>query len=181
MLDKNSLFIGERLRLAPAMPEDAAIMARWSLDSEYLRMVDDDPARPMTPDDAGRGGSDFRLRTLAENRLIGFVALFSVTRFQTAMMAIGIGEMEYRGKGYGNEALRLLLSYGFREMNLYRIGLNVFEYNTAAIKAYERVGFVLEGTRRKSIRRDGERYDELQYGILYDEWAARYWNNQTNK
>src|SRR5262245_54223576 len=116
MLDKTSLFIGERLRLAPPMPEDASIIARWSLDSHYLRLVEDDPARPMTSDEAGRAGSEFRLRTLADNRLIGFAALFSVTRFQSAMMAIGIGEAEYRGKGYGGEALRLLLAYGFREM-----------------------------------------------------------------
>ena len=177
MIDKNSLFIGERLRLAPSMPEDAGIMARWTLDSHYLRLVEDDPARPLVPEDMARGG-DFRLRTLAENRLIGFAALFSVTRFQSAMMAIGIGEADYRGKGYGSEALRLLLAYGFREMNLHRIGLNVFAYNTAAIKSYERVGFVLEGKRRESIKRDGERFDELQYGILYEEWAERYWNNR---
>jgi RimJ/RimL family protein N-acetyltransferase len=174
MLDNTPLFIGERLRLAASLPEDASIMARWTQDSHYMRMLEDDPIRPLHAEEARGGTGDFRLRTLEENRLVGFVAIFNVTRHGTAMIAIGIGEPEYRGKGYGQEALRLILGYGFRELNLYRIGLNVFSYNDAAIRAYEKVGFVREGTRRSSILRDGERYDEHQYGILYPEWAARY-------
>ncbi|MCU0513170.1 MAG: GNAT family N-acetyltransferase [Anaerolineae bacterium] len=173
MLNPASLFTGAKLRLAAPMPEDGPIIARWSQDSHYLRLLDDDPARLLTQDEAGRG-SEFRLRTLAENRLIGFVAIFGQNRHQSAMIAIGIGDPEYRGQGYGSDALRLILAYGFRELNLHRIGLNVFAYNTTAIRAYERVGFVLEGRRRQSILRDGQRFDELQYGILYPEWAARY-------
>lgn len=178
-MNPTSLYIGERLRLAPAQSGDAETMSRWTEDSHYWRLLDDDPARILTPAEADRGpgATEFRLRTMADDRLIGFVALFNINyRHQSAMMAIGIGEQEYRGKGYGNEALRLLLAYGFRELNLYRIGLNVFSYNLDAIRAYERVGFVHEGTRRQSLLRDGIRYDELQYGILYPEWAARYWN-----
>lgn len=180
-MNPTSLYIGERLRLSAAQPGDAEIMARWTEDSHYWRLLEDDPARLLTPNEADRGPSanEFRLRTLAEDKLIGFVALFHINyRHQSAMMAIGIGEPEYRGKGYGNEALRLILNYAFRELNLHRLGLNVFAYNTAAIRAYERVGFLREGTRRQSILRDGKRYDEYQYGILYSEWAARYWNNE---
>lgn len=176
MLSTKSLFIGERVRLASPQSDDAHVMSRWSLDSHYQRLLEDDAIRPQTPDEVSRGGyNEFRLRTLDSDRLIGFTALFMITRHGSAMLAIGIGEPEYRGKGYGQEALRLVLGYGFRELNLHRIGLNVFAYNEAAIKAYERVGFVREGTRRSSILRDGVRYDEHQYGMLYSEWAARYW------
>lgn len=173
MLDSTSLYIGQRVRLAPPQAEDALIMAQWSLDSHYLRLLEDDPVRPQTPDDV-RGAGEFRLRTLSEDKLIGFAAIFNVTRHGSAMLAIGIGEAAYRGQGYGSDALRLLLGYAFRELNLYRIGLNVFSYNEAAIRAYEHVGFVREGVRRGSILRDGRRYDEYQYGILASEWQARY-------
>jgi RimJ/RimL family protein N-acetyltransferase len=176
MLSSKSLFIGERLRLAAPQSDDAVIMSRWSQDSHYQRLLEDDAIRPQAPDEVSRGGyNEFRLRTLDKDRLIGFTAIFMVTRHGSAMLAIGIGEPEYRGKGYGQEALKLIMAYGFRELNLQRLGLNVFAYNTAAIKAYERVGFVREGTRRSSILRDGIRYDEHQYGILYSEWAALYW------
>lgn len=92
---------------------------------------------------------------------------------QTADLAIAIGRPEYRGKGYGRDALTLTLNYAFNELNLFRVGLSVLAYNAAAIKAYERVGFVREGVRRQLVAREGQRYDMLLYGILRDEWAAQ--------
>ena len=84
------------------------------------------------------------------------MVLFNIKwRNQTAEMAIGIGDPALRGQGYGREALDLLLGYAFHELGLYRVGLTVLDYNTAAIRAYERVGFVREGVQREAVWRAG--------------------------
>jgi RimJ/RimL family protein N-acetyltransferase len=174
------LFRGKLVRLAAPLPEDGEHFANWSQDDEYLRLLDDDPIRPLAPAHfahfANPGSSDhyFHLRTLADDTLIGFVVLFNIKwSNQSAELAIGIGVPEYRNKGYGSDGLRLILNYAFNELNLYRVELTVIEYNTGAIRAYERVGFVREGVRRQAIQRKGARFDLICYSVLRDEWSAR--------
>ena len=174
------LFTGRLLRLAAPLPEDAVTFAGFTVDDEYLRLINTGPARPWPPDSFDFSKPDspnncyFHLRTLAEDRVIGFAALSDIQwNNQTADLAIGIGNPKYRGKGYGSDALNVLLNYAFDELNLYRVGLSVIEYNTVAIHVYERLGFVREGVRRAAVQREGQRYDLLLYGILRDEWLAR--------
>lgn len=172
------LSIGHLLRLAPPTASDAALFASWTRDDEYLRLLDDDPIRPLSEanfssfGDASEDNSYyFHLRTLSDDIVIGFVVLFNLKwSNQTAEMAIGIGDKSHRGKGYGQDAIKLILNYGFNELNLHRISLTVMDYNTSAIKAYERAGFVKEGIHRQAIQRYGKRYDLLLYGILRDEF-----------
>ncbi len=179
-LSSSDLFTGQLLRLAAPLPEDRTASAAWSTDSEFLRLLDSSPARPRRPDfftllDRKEEWRifDFALRTLAEDKLIGFLELEVDWPNQASMVGIGIGEREYRGKGYGPDALRLLLGYAFRELNLYRVGLNVFSYNTRAIRAYEKVGFVREGTLRAALFRDGQRYDILYMSVLRPDWFVQ--------
>ena len=116
----------------------------------------------------------FRLRTLENDRLIGFVALHSIEwNNQAGLLAIGIGEAEYRNRGYGSDALRLILRYAFEELNLNRVGLDVIANNERAIAAYERAGFRREGAMRSAVQRDGRRHDRLIMGILREEWRER--------
>ncbi len=173
------IFKGQLLRLAPPVEGDQAIFAAWSQDDDYMRMLDDDPVRPESPlnyASFGEAPDDksyyFHLRTLADDTLVGFVVLFNLKwGNQSAEMAIGIGDPANRGKGYGQDALKLILNYGFNELNLHRISLTVMDYNAPAIKAYERVGFVREGAHRQAVQRQGKRYDLLLYGILRDEYV----------
>jgi RimJ/RimL family protein N-acetyltransferase len=177
----SDLFIGTLVRLAAPSEDEKAAFARWSTDPDYLRHLDDDPARPLASErftlprkeDAGHN-YEFRIRTLADDRLIGFIALFNLKwNNGTCTLAIGIGEPDFRGKGYGTDALDLAVSFAFRELNLHRVGLTVISYNARAIRAYERVGFVQEGVRREAIHRDGKRYDEILMGLLRGEWVQR--------
>jgi RimJ/RimL family protein N-acetyltransferase len=88
------------------------------------------------------------------------------------MFWIGIGEAQFRGSGYGSDAIRVLLRFAFLEMNLNRVGLEVMSYNIRAITTYERLGFVHEGRQREMVIRDGVYYDILLMGILRREWEA---------
>ena len=176
----NPIFNGQHVRLASPIAEDQAIFASWSQDDDYLRMLDDDPIRPLSsanyasfadaPDD---NSFYFHLRTLTDDTLIGFVVLFNLKwGNQSAEMAIAIGDKTHRGKGFGQDGLKLILNYAFNELNLHRVSLTVMDYNQPAINAYERVGFVREGAHRQAVQRQGKRYDLLLYGILRDEFLA---------
>ncbi|WP_084170109.1 GNAT family N-acetyltransferase [Paraburkholderia ferrariae] len=81
-----------------------------------------------------------------------------------------IGEPQFRQKGYGMIALRETLRYGFDELNLNRIYLQVFRDNSAAISLYKKVGFVDEGTLRSDHYSRGAWRDVLNMGLLRDEW-----------
>lgn len=167
------LFTGKLVRLAAPAPEDREIMARWTQDDLYMRLLDDDPVRPRDLSEPEEHGDNYTLhvRTLDNDTLIGFVALYRLRWASgTAEIAIGIGDPAYRGRGYGSDALQLLLNYAFNELNLYRVGLSVMSYNAAAIRAYERAGFVREGAQRGAVLREGQRFDMVLYGILRDEW-----------
>lgn len=177
------LFHGELIRLAAPAEGDAEVFARWTEDAEYLRALDTDYARPMSVAEMGKrleqfiqdpGTVEFRIRTLQDDRLIGFVALHTIEwNNRTANLAIGIGDPDYRGQGYGTDALRAVLRYAFHEMNMERVGLNVNENNARAIRAYEKVGFRREGAMRRALLRDGKWQDRIIMGILLEEWEGR--------
>jgi len=66
--------------------------------------------------------------------------------------------------------MKVILNYAFSELNLHRVTLGVFSYNTRAIRSYEKAGFNFEGIERSVILRDGSRSDVIIMGILRDEW-----------
>jgi RimJ/RimL family protein N-acetyltransferase len=182
-MNPTNLFYGERVRLTALRPEDAQTMARWYEDGEFARLFDANTALPKTEsalarwmDSAERDKDTFALaiRLLYSDDMIGYVELDSIQwNNRVAWMAIGIGSPTHRSKGYGTEAMQLVLRFAFHELNLYRIQLTVFSYNEAAIHLYDRLGFTREGTFREFIARDGQRYDMYLYGILAREWEAQ--------
>ncbi|CAI6085914.1 GNAT family N-acetyltransferase [Cohnella sp. JJ-181] len=172
-----NLFRGKTLKLTGRREEDVQTMAAWMEDADYLRNVDTDIALPVSEKQLeSEGESDhrevyFRLRTLADDELIGFVCIHGIEwNNRAGMLAIGIGEERHRNRGYGTEAVRLILRYAFHELNLNRVGLDVIEYNAGGIRAYEKAGFRHEGRVREAVCRDGRTYDRLMMGILRSEW-----------
>jgi RimJ/RimL family protein N-acetyltransferase len=91
---------------------------------------------------------------------------------RSAMLGIVIGEKAYWGKGYGQEALRLLLDYGFNLLNLHSIMLGVFAFNQRAIAAYRRVGFKEIGRRRQNRMIAGKWYDAVLMDMLDSEFTG---------
>ncbi len=180
----NTHFTGEKVRLVAADGDSATdLVMHWQADSEYYRLLDDEPQIPATPKqirafldekDPGSRGGFFLIRMLGDDKPIGFVAHWRPTPMDTGnhWLAIGIGDREYWGSGYGADALRILTRYGFSHLALHRFTLSVFEYNARAIKAYENAGFKLEGRVRESFQRDGRRWDLLVMGLTREDWLA---------
>ncbi|MGJ8521560.1 Acetyltransferase [Carnimonas sp. R-84981] len=80
---------------------------------------------------------------------------------------------EARGAGLAGDMLTLALDNAFARDDMQRVELNVYPFNTAAIRTYQRLGFVHEGTRRSSAQVGSERWDTMIMGILREEWLAR--------
>lgn len=179
MLQSN-LLKGEQVRLTAVTADDLPTMVVWWADADFLRLYDSSPAWPQSVaqlakrlEDSEQGKTNFLLgiRPLHEDKLLGMVELDGIIwPHGTSAVSIAIGEQAERGKGYGREAMSLILDFAFRELNLHRVFLTVFSYNTAAMAMYEKLGFTHEGTHREHLQRDGQRFDMLLYGILSEEW-----------
>jgi RimJ/RimL family protein N-acetyltransferase len=77
------------------------------------------------------------------------------------------------GKGYGTAATELMLGYAFGDLGLHRVELEVYSFNPRAARAYEKAGFVAEGTRRESLHWEGQWYDTVIMGAISSEWLER--------
>jgi RimJ/RimL family protein N-acetyltransferase len=124
----------------------------------------------------------FAMRALEDDRLLGDIDLTVINwGSRDAFLGIGIGERAFWGKGYGSDALQVVLRYAFLELNLRRVTLNVFEYNQRAVRTYEKARFRPEGRVRQAMQREGRRYDILYMGILREEWMEGNGNKTINE
>jgi RimJ/RimL family protein N-acetyltransferase len=116
-----------------------------------------------------RTTSAFAIETLSERTPVGGCGLEDIQpSVRTASLGVWLGK-PYWGRGLGTDATRTLCRFGFRYMNLHRIELNVFAWNVAAVRAYEKVGFTVEGTRRHSGFLGGVHTDSYLMGLLDEE------------
>jgi RimJ/RimL family protein N-acetyltransferase len=102
--------------------------------------------------------------------VIGFHAID--WRSRAGELGLVIGEKSLWNGGYGADATRTLVRFAFRELNLNRVFLRVFEDNARAIRCYEKVGFRHEGRLRQDRFQDGRYLDTLVMGLLRDEFEG---------
>ncbi|MED1945285.1 MULTISPECIES: GNAT family N-acetyltransferase [Brevibacillus] len=174
------LFQSERIYLRKMTGEDVDVYHTWRNDVEVMRTTN--PFMDVyTWDDTngfvnqvilqGSSSKSYMIVDCQTNRPIGITSLIQIDlKNRNAECIIDIGEKEYWGKGYGGEALKLLLDYAFLEMNLHRVSLRVFSFNEKAIKLYERLGFKQEGISRQFLFREGKWHDIVHMGILQQEY-----------
>lgn len=157
---------------------------RWYQDPEVARLTryQGGPMRPeeierfftmraMGPESLAMG-----IHVRADNRLIGSCAFSQLDGDNgSTLFHITIGEHDAWGHGYGSEATRLMVDHAFGSLGLHRVALTVFAFNERAIRAYQRVGFVTEGSAREAIWRDGRWWDELHMSVLEPDWRAARW------
>jgi RimJ/RimL family protein N-acetyltransferase len=182
---QTQLFEGQDLRFGPIDHEkDPEIESKWTHDSEFMRLMDTSPARPMSAAmikkqyeklekqiEEDKNIYHFMIRAKADDRLIGKAIIQSIEWTNgNGSIRIGIGAAEDRRKSYGTQALRMLLRFAFAELNLFRVSAMVQEYNEGGIALLQNFGFVQEVCRRKSLERDGRRWDLYVFGLLSDEW-----------
>jgi RimJ/RimL family protein N-acetyltransferase len=99
---------------------------------------------------------------------IGFQFIEATNR--QATFGIGIGEKDFWNNGYGTEAARLFIKYGFEQLNLNRVNSNVFDFNVRSQKMHLKIGFKQEGLRRQAKFVNGSYHDVVEYGLLREDW-----------
>ena len=115
----------------------------------------------------------FAIETLADRRYIGGIS-FNVIDWlnRCAGLGIVIGDKSLWGKGYGTDAMRVLMRLAFDKMNLHRLWLHVHDYNPRAIASYQKCGFKREGILRQEHFTRGRYHDTIVMGILESEYRA---------
>ncbi|MGG3883163.1 GNAT family N-acetyltransferase [Brevibacillus panacihumi] len=173
---------GERVYLRPVGMEDVEVYYQMLFDSEARRLTGTQKAFTREEISAyiesKRNDSSgvLLLIALRENdQVIGDVQIGGIDRNnRNAYIRIAIDSSSFQGKGYGSEAMLLMLDYGFGILNLHRIELNVFAYNARAIHTYEKLGFQREGVQRQALYYNHEYHDSILMSMLADEYRERY-------
>ncbi len=177
--------VGEKVYLAPMMMENLEKYTEWMNDFEttdYIgrsaNITSLEGERKWLERNVENEGM-FCIVEKESDKLIGNIGLKDINHLhRTATLGIFIGDKECRNKGYGTEAIKILLEYGFKYLNLNNIKLDVFEFNERAIRCYEKCGFKVYGRRRKCYFLNGEYYDRIEMDILAEEFEGGYIRNK---
>ena len=125
---------------------------------------------------------NFDIIDLNNNKLVGTIGLEHFNWIErSAVLGIFIGDEDYRNNGYGTEAIKLLLEYGFKYLNLHSIRLDLIAINERAHKCYLKCGFKDTGKSREEVFLNGKYYDKLHMDILEYEFDGDYIRNKNIK
>ncbi len=175
---------GKLVRLRAYEKSDLDAVMKWVNDEEVTDLLGGEMlAYPLSSIaeakfiEAAGNSSDrqknFAIETLAERRYIGAISFNVIDwRNRCAGLGIVIGDKSIWGKGYGTDAMRVLMRLGFDKMNLHRLWLHVHDSNQRAIASYEKCGFNREGVLRGDRFYRGKYHDTIVMGILESEYRA---------
>lgn len=180
--ERRPIIRGEQVFLRPSEREDLPLFVRWFNDADVLHNLSmfapmSDAAEAAWFDRmlAAQGSTDYHfvICQLDGGRPIGTIGLHGLDlQNGSAEFGIAIGEKSEWSKGHGTDALRAICDFGFGELRLERISLIVYAGNDRARRSYEKAGFTLEGTLRRSHFARGKHHDAHVMSLLRDEWAA---------
>ena len=177
--------VGERIYLSPRNDEDVELFTQWMNDFQITDYTGRS-AQVMSLEgekeyleEHKNPEATFVIVTLDNDKVIGIVGLEDIKHInRRATLGIFIGDKEFRNKGYGTEAIRLILDFGFNYLNLNNIKLYLIEYNERALKCYKKCGFKEYGRRRKCNFVNGKYYDTIEMDILAEEFKESYIKNK---
>lgn len=175
------MFEGKLVRLREYRKEDIPLKLCYINDSEVLQYLEPGIPYPVTLNEelrwfdsisAFKDTYRFAIETVSDSNYIGDCGINSIDwKNRIAGVSIFIGSGAYRGKGYGTEAMQLLISFIFDQMNVNKVRLFVYSFNERALRSYEKCGFRTEGVMRQEIFRNGEYFDVIAMGILRCEYG----------
>ena len=176
----------ERIYLSVIDPNDYKTFTRWINDESLARGLGnfkfnftEQDEKEYLENSNKNGTLTFAIIRKEDNKLLGSYGLEIKDNVSRRIHVGGfIGDKEDRGKGYGTEAIRLILEYGFKYLNLQNIKLDLMEFNGRALKCYQKCGFKEYGRRRKCKYINGKYYDTISMDILAEEFEGDYIRNK---
>ncbi|HOK54438.1 MAG TPA: GNAT family protein [Armatimonadota bacterium] len=178
--NKSAFLVGGNVYLRPVEKDDLPHMQRWVNDPEVRGLI----GSTLPMDQQGidewfeKSRSDdsrvwFVICTKEDNQVIGECGLLRMfPAWRTTDLSIIMGEKNAQGKGYGTEAINLLLDYAFGYLNFHRVAIGVVGFNDSAIRFYEKIGFKKEGIQRDGYYYNHEYHDFVMMSILDDEFRV---------
>ena len=168
---------GEKVYLSPMNLEDIEKYVKWMNDfsttdglGSSSKVTTFESERAWLINNMDKKEQQFAIVLKETDELIGNCGFVDINHLhQRGEVGLFIGEEENRSKGYGTEALSLLVEYGFNYLNLKNIMLKVFSFNKRAIKSYEKIGFKVFEKRTEDYYLNGKWYDEYFMEILRKE------------
>ena len=177
---ENRFLVGRKVILRPVERDDLVLIKRWANDPQLRRLTG--AVKPMTEKQL----EAFYERTQDQNERVWFIVVLREGEkpigeagllrmfppWRTTDLTMIIAEEEARGKGYGSEAMDLLLDYAFGALNFHRVAVGVVGFNEKALAFYEQVGFQREGVQRDGYYIDHRYHDFVMMSILENEFRA---------
>lgn len=178
---------GDNVFLSPVNVDDFEVYTKWINDLTTSSCLGNSSviyslvSEKELLDGMVKNGYNFAIVLKEGEKLLGNASISNIKQIhRTAEVGLFIGDEENRGKGYGTEALELLLCYGFKILNLNNIMLKVFSFNTRAIKSYQKVGFKQFGKRTNSYFLNGTYHDEIYMEILATHFDSKKLDEKIN-
>jgi RimJ/RimL family protein N-acetyltransferase len=174
---------GEKIMLREYRASDLEPMRRWVNDADIVCHLSDIFLYPhplqATEDflnDILEGKPDSRGFVIADPVTEEYIGQVNLDRIdwknRVGIVGIVIGSSDHLGKGYGTEAMKLLVRFAFMEMNLNRLELEVYDFNERACRSYQACGFREEGRLRQRQYKNGRYVDVIVMGLLRSDWLA---------
>jgi len=175
------MYKGEKIKLREYREEDIETVQKYINDPEVKKLLHAGIPYLYTLEDeekwyeslsAQKDTYSFAIETLEDKKYIGGCGINKVD-WKNSVVDVGIfiGDKNYWGKGYGTDAMGVLVKFIFEQLNVNKIKLQVFSFNERAIKSYKKCGFKVEGVLRQEIFREGKYYDDIVMGLLKDEFV----------
>ena len=171
---------GEKVVLRPIILADAPRFVKWFNDPEFNKFMN---IRSTTLEQEKRWIKDLSKKKKTDLALaietsagvhIGSTGLHQINlTHKHATFGIMIGNKKYWNRGYGTDAAKTILDYGFLKLKLHRIDLGVYEYNHRAMNVYKKLGFKIEGKMREFNLYKSQYYNDYHMSILDREWKTR--------
>ncbi|MCL2342905.1 MAG: GNAT family N-acetyltransferase [Firmicutes bacterium] len=173
--------IGKRIYLSPMSADDVDIYIKW-MNENVARSFGQYPLVVSSKSDLNwffeppTNMQRYAIVLLDGDVMIGSISIHNIDHLnRNAFLGIFIGEKEHRSKGYGAEAILLILAYGFNTLNLHNIMLSVDADNVEGIACYKKVGFREVGRRREWVYKDGKYIDRIYMDMLACEFQGIIW------
>jgi RimJ/RimL family protein N-acetyltransferase len=172
--------IGSKVYLSPLNSDDFLDFTKWVNDADsYIGLVFSNSiiGAQLEKEILDRLSKEynFAIVDIQTDKVIGTCGLVKPNFIErNSEVGIFIGDSNYHNKGFGSEALALLLDYGFNLLNFDSMFLRVYEYNKNAISAYEKVGFKHSGRLRRAKIAGSRHWDVLFMDIMSDEFDSPY-------
>jgi len=172
------MLTGKKVYLKLIEEKDMEQRANWINDSDIQNTLNYDMPtsgdktrawfRKIVLDSSRR---EFSIYTVDGNKYIGFCGIFNIEMpVMSGELHCVIGDKSYQSGGYGTEAYKLLVNYGFEELGLNKIYGYQLTHNFAAHRVVEKLGWQIEGVLRQYVYAHGKRHDVRVVGILREEW-----------